>query len=238
MAASEDPPRSLARCVAGRVEGGSHDEVPCPEPVEDDLPVGPAARGLRSPSTPGTPLSGPSLYIHWKSASSPLSTSPIHSVFTEPYAGPGRAGSRAASAPFCGVDVERGGEPGERGKAAVDPLAIDGDEELFGNGQLGEVRGQPHRAHALGGPGRIDGVQRDAQAGARGVDADGSAGVGIVRDGRHRLRRVGEAVVRPSSTRAAGQEEGQRHARGRPARRAAVPPNASGWRDAASEDTT
>ena len=36
------------------------------------------------PEQPGTPLSGPSSYIHWKSASSPLSTSPIHSVVTEP----------------------------------------------------------------------------------------------------------------------------------------------------------
>ena len=185
----------FARCVAGRIEGGSHDEVSCSEPAEDDLPVGPAARG-RAPRAPRDATVRTVVVQPFEVRIEPVVDVPdpfgVHRAVRR--AGPGREAGGVS--PRLRVGIECGREPGERGQAAVDPLAIDGHEELFGNGQPGEVGRQLHGPQSLRCPGGVDGVQRDAQARAGGVDADRSAGVGIVRDGGHRVRRIGEATVR------------------------------------------
>ena len=66
---------------------------------------------------------------------------------------PGSRREPCGFGPLLGVGVQGGREAGERGQAAVHPLPVDGDEELFGNGQATEVGGQHHGVGALRGPG-------------------------------------------------------------------------------------
>ena len=211
VAASEDPPRSCARRVAGRVEGGSHDEMARPEAAEDDSAVGPAARGPVSRAS-GHPAVGTVVVQPLE-----VRVEPVVDV-ADPFgrhgavgrAGPGRQARRVGA--LLGTGIEgRASRPANGARPAVDPFAVDGDEELLGDRQSREVGGERHGAHALLGPGGVDGVEGDAQARPRGVGADGRAGLGVVGHGRHRLR--GSRPVRlprVPAGRAAGQQEGQR----------------------------
>ncbi len=123
---------------------------------------------------------------------------------------PGRQARRVGA--LLRLLVERRRQAGERGQVAVDALAVDGHEELLGYRELGEVGRQQHRAQAFCGPGVVDGLQRDPQAGDGGVCADGGADVGIVRRRGHRVRRVrGAAGGRGPAGRAPGQQQGQTH---------------------------
>ncbi len=63
--------------------------------------------------------------------------------------------------------VEGAAEADEGGEPAIHPLAVDGDEDLFGNREVREVGRQDHRPEALARPGGVDRLQRDAQAHAR-----------------------------------------------------------------------
>ena len=220
VAASEDPPRSRARRVAGRVEGGTHHEMVPTETVEHDLPVGPAARGV-APRAAGhaavrTVVVEP-LEVGIEAVVDVAD--PFGAHRGEPAARPRRQRRRVGALLRAGV--EGGRQPRERGQSPVDPLAVDGHEELLGDGQLREVRRQRHRAQALGRPGGSR--SRRGSRGDRG------------RTCRHRRERTrwgstgsatrswdGSVRALPlgAGGRAAGEDEGQRRADARPPRQA------------------
>ena len=86
--------------------------------------------------------------------------------------------------------IECRAQSNERGQSPVHPLEVDGDEELLGHRELGEVGREPHRTDAFAASSPVDGSQREPEAGDRGVDACRGAQIDVVRGRGHRSGRV------------------------------------------------
>ena len=178
------------RAGAGRVEGRTHDEISAgAEASEHDPAIGPAPRTLFGravrQSAPGP------VVVH------PLVVG-VEAVghFTDPLqlgASVGVAGARrqlrVIGSPLVTL-IECRAQSNERGQSPVHPLEVDGDEELLGHRELGEVGREPHRTDAFAASSPVDGSQREPEAGDRGVDACRGAQIDVVRGRGHRSGRV------------------------------------------------
>ena len=98
-------------------------------------------------------------------------------------------------------------QPCDRRETAVHPLPVHGDEELLGDRELAEIRGQDHRSDLLLRPGIVNGLEHHLRALDRGVGPGRRARLGVVGPRGDGSCGIGDVGGREAAVRARCQED-------------------------------